>query len=66
MLLYRATFENLHLTADDIQLYVYFDLSNPNVALDRMHWLAQKTVIRHPSLGAGGVDTLCTRFSIPL
>ena len=26
-----------HIYADDTQLYVSFDLPNPNVALDRMH-----------------------------
>ena len=28
---------DFHIYADDTQLYVSFDLSNPNVALDRMH-----------------------------
>ena len=27
-----------HIYADDTQLNVSFDLSNPNVALDRMKW----------------------------
>ena len=27
----------LHIYADDTQLYVYFDLCNPNVTLDRMN-----------------------------
>ena len=29
---------DFHIYADDAQLYVYFDLSNPNVALDRMNF----------------------------
>ena len=29
---------DVHIYADDTQLYVSFDLSNPNVALDRMNW----------------------------
>ena len=28
---------DFHIYADDTQLYVSFDLSNPNVALDRMN-----------------------------
>ena len=28
---------DIHIYADDTQLYVSFDLSNPNVALDRMN-----------------------------
>ena len=33
----RHHYIDFHIYADDIQLYVSFDFSNPNVALDRMN-----------------------------
>ena len=37
---------DLHIYADDTQLYVSFDLSNPNVALVRMNFI----VLHHLNL----------------